>query len=345
MYKIYQILNKKRYIMSTTPLTLEEIYNLAFKVLRDNGCDEFNAKNVAETVTNAERDGSVSHGLFRIPGYIASLKSNKVKKDARPSNIFLTQNAIRVEGDYGFAPSAIKVGMPALIETTNKHGVGVLTITNTHHFAALWHETEALAENNLIGIACTAYKPSVAPAGAKKPLFGTNPISFAWPRKNKTPVVYDMATSTMAMGEVQVAARDGHKVPFGTGLNKNGDKTDNPSEIANGGVLLTFGDYKGSAIAMMIELLAAGLVGDLFSFEAKEADNNDGGPARGGEFIMALSPKLIAGDNWNEHAEKFFEQMKSLDGVRLPGERRHKNRLDKGQRQINSQLIEKINSL
>ena len=331
--------------MSTTPLTLEEIYNLAFKVLRDNGCDEFNAKNVAETVTNAERDGSVSHGLFRIPGYIASLKSNKVKKDARPSNIFLTQNAIRVEGDYGFAPSAIKVGMPALIETTNKHGVGVLTITNTHHFAALWHETEALAENNLIGIACTAYKPSVAPAGAKKPLFGTNPISFAWPRKNKTPVVYDMATSTMAMGEVQVAARDGHKVPFGTGLNKNGDKTDNPSEIANGGVLLTFGDYKGSAIAMMIELLAAGLVGDLFSFEAKEADNNDGGPARGGEFIMALSPKLIAGDNWNEHAEKFFEQMKSLDGVRLPGERRHKNRLDKGQRQINSQLIEKINSL
>ena len=331
--------------MSTTPLTLEEIYNLAFKVLRDNGCDEFNAKNVAETVTNAERDGSVSHGLFRIPGYIASLKSNKVKKDARPSNIFLTQNAIRVEGDYGFAPSAIKVGIPALIETTNKHGVGVLTITNTHHFAALWHETEALAENNLIGIACTAYKPSVAPAGAKKPLFGTNPISFAWPRKNKTPVVYDMATSTMAMGEVQVAARDGHKVPFGTGLNKNGDKTDNPSEIANGGVLLTFGDYKGSAIAMMIELLAAGLVGDLFSFEAKEADNNDGGPARGGEFIMALSPKLIAGDNWNEHAEKFFEQMKSLDGVRLPGERRHKNRLDKGQRQINSQLIEKINSL
>ena len=331
--------------MSTTPLTLEEIYNLAFKVLQDNGCDEFNAKNVAETVTNAERDGSVSHGLFRIPGYIASLKSNKVKKDARPSNTFLTQNAIRVEGDYGFAPSAIKVGIPALIETTNKHGVGVLTITNTHHFAALWHETEALAENNLIGIACTAYKPSVAPAGAKKPLFGTNPISFAWPRKNKTPVVYDMATSTMAMGEVQVAARDGHKVPFGTGLDKDGNKTDDPQAIANGGVLLTFGDYKGSAIAMMIELLAAGLVGDLFSFEAQKVDNNDGGPARGGEFIMSLSPELIAGENWNEHAEKFFKELSSMDGVRLPGQRRHNNRNDEGPRNINSELIEKIKNL
>ena len=331
--------------MTTTNLTLKEIYNLAIKTLKFNGCDELNSEAVAETVTNAERDGSVSHGLFRIPGYIASLKSKKVKGNARPTNKFLTQNAIRVNGDYGFAPTAIKIGLPALIETTEKYGVGILTITNTHHFAALWHETESLAEKNLIGIACTAYKPSVAPAGAKKPLFGTNPISFAWPRKNNTPVVYDMATSTMAMGEVQVAARDGHKVPYGTGLNKDGEKTDNPGDIANGGVLLTFGDYKGSAIAMMIELLAAGLVGDLFSFEAANEDNNDGGPARGGEFIMALSPHLIAGENWNEHSEKFFQEMKSLEGVRLPGERRHKNRLNTGSRSINKELVDKIISL
>ncbi len=331
--------------MSTTRLSLDEIYNLAFNSLTKNGCDNYNAEAVSTTVTHAERDGSVSHGLFRIPGYVASLKSKKVKPDARPTNIFLTQNAIRVDGDYGFAPTAIKVGIPTLVDTTNKHGVGVLTITNTHHFAALWHETEALAEKNLIGIACTAYKPSVAPAGAKKALFGTNPISFAWPRKNNNPVVYDMATSTMAMGEVQVAARDGHKVPFGTGLNKLGEKTDDPSQIVDGGVLLTFGDYKGSAIAMMIELLSAGLVGDLFSFEAKDEDNNDGGPARGGEFIMAISPQLIAGDNWSEHANKFFDQMKSLQGVRLPGERRHKNRKDTGPRNINSELVNKIQSL
>ena len=331
--------------MAETLLTLEEIYELALKTLKINGCDDYNAEAVAKTVTHAERDGSVSHGLFRIPGYVAALKSKKVKGTARPSNIFLTQNAIRVDGDHGFAPTAIKVGIPTLIEITNKLGVGVLTITNTHHFAALWHETEALAEENLIGIACTAYKPSVAPAGAKKPLFGTNPISFAWPRKNNSPVVYDMATSTMAMGEVQVASRDGHKVPFGTGLDKEGNKTDNPKAIADGGVLLTFGDYKGSAIAMMIELLAAGLVGDLFSFEAQKVDNNDGGPARGGEFIMALSPQLIAGDGWNEHAEKFFHQMTSLEGVRLPGQRRHNNRKDEGPRKINSELVEKINIL
>ena len=331
--------------MSETSLTLKEIYDLALKTLKFNGCDDYNADAVATTVSHAERDGSVSHGLFRIPGYVAALKSKKAKGDARPSQIFLTQNAIRVDGDHGFAPTAIKVGISSLIETTKKYGVGVLTITNTHHFAALWHETEALAEEDLIGIACTAYKPSVAPAGAKKPLFGTNPISFAWPRKNNSPVVYDMATSTMAMGEVQVAARDGHKVPFGTGLDNKGNKTDDPKAIADGGVLLTFGDYKGSAIAMMIELLAAGLVGDLFSFEAQKVDNNDGGPARGGEFIMALSPQLIAGEGWNEHAEKFFHQMTSMEGVRLPGQRRHNNRKDNGPRKINSELVRKIKKL
>ena len=331
--------------MTTTSLSLDEVYTLAKNTLIHNGCDEINAEAVAKTVTYAERDGSVSHGLFRIPGYVAALRSKKAKGNSRPITDYRTQNTIRVDGDYGFAPMAIQVGIPALIKTTNKHGVGVLAITNTHHFAALWHETEALAENNLIGIACTAYMPSVAPAGATKPLFGTNPISFAWPRKNNTPVVYDMATASMAMGEVQVAARDGHKVPMGTGLNKDGEKTDDPSQIANGGVLLPFGGYKGSAIAMMVELLAAGLVGDMFSFEAKAADNKDGGPARGGEFIMAFSPQLIAGDGWNEHAEKFFEQMELMDGVRLPGQRRHNNRKDTGPRKINTELVEKIKSL
>ena len=331
--------------MTTTALSLDEIYTLAKETLLHNGCDEMNAEAVSTTVAHAERDGSVSHGLFRIPGYTAALKSKKAKGNARPTKHIRTQNTIRVDGDYGFAPTAIQVGIPALVEITKKYGVGILAITNTHHFAALWHETESLAEQDLIGIACTAYMPSVAPTGATKPLFGTNPISFAWPRKNKNPVVYDMATASMAMGEVQVAARDGHKVPMGTGLNKQGEKTDDPSAIANGGVLLPFGGHKGSAIAMMVELLAAGLVGDMFSFEAKAADNKDGGPARGGEFIMGLSPQLIAGDGWNEHAEKFFEQMESMDGVRLPGQRRHNNRKDKGPRHINTELVEKIKSL
>jgi len=149
----------------------------------------------------------------------------------------------------------------------------------------------------------------------------------------------------MAMGEVMVAARDGHKVPLGTGLSKEGKETTDPKEITKGGVLLPFGGYKGSAIAMMVELLAGALVGETFSYETAAKDNNDGGPPSGGEFILAISPKKIAGNDWEKHSEDFFKKMLSLDGVRLPGERRHKNRLDLGPRKINKELIKKIKSL
>ena len=93
--------------MNTTALELESIYDLAYKALSAHGCDHYNADSIATTVLHAERDGSVSHGLFRIPGYVASLKSKKVNGVSRPSNTYLTQNAIRVEGDYGFAPVSI----------------------------------------------------------------------------------------------------------------------------------------------------------------------------------------------------------------------------------------------
>ena len=96
---------------------------------------------------------------------------------------------------------------------------------------------------------------------------------------------------------------------------------------------------------MMVELLAGALVGDNFSFETAAKDNNDGGPPSGGEFILAMSPEKIAGSGWDKHADKFFSKMLAMDGVRLPGERRHKNRLDKGLRKINSDLIKKIKSL
>ena len=331
--------------MATVSLSLDEIYNLAKKTLLFNGCDEENASILSNTIMRAERDGSLSHGLFRLPAYIAALKSKKVNGKARPTIQNIAPSVLKVLGNNAFAPMVLSVGLPAVIELAKKNGVAILAITNSHHMAALWPETEAIAETGLVGFACTSYKPAVAPAGATKPLFGTNPISFAWPRPGQTPVVYDMATASMAMGEVQVAAREGHKVPLGTGLNKDGKETTNPSEIADGGVLLPFGGYKGSGIAMMVELLAGALLGEWFSFETKEHDNNDGGPPKGGEFILAMSPDKIAGPNWDKHADEFFIKMKSMDGVRLPGERRHKNRLDKGPRQINKELVEKIKGL
>ena len=331
--------------MKTLSLTLDEISELAKKTLLSSGCDEETATILADLIMKAERDGSLSHGLFRLPAYVSGLKSGKINGKARPKVKKISPSVIKVLGNNCLAPMVLNKSIPELVKAAKENGVAVLAITNSHHMAAMWCETEMVAEQGLVAFACTSYKPAVAPAGATKPLFGTNPISFAWPRPGKMPVVYDMATASMAMGEVQVAKREGHKVPLGTGLTKDGKETTDPGQIANGGVLLPFGGYKGSGIAMMVELLAGALVGDNFSFETAAKDNNDGGPPSGGEFILAISPEKLSSPGWDKHADEFFNKMKSMEGVRLPGERRHKNRLDKGPRKINEELVNKIKSL
>ena len=333
--------------MSTISLSLDEIYDLAKKTLLFNGCDEENANALSDIIMNAERDGATSHGLFRLPSYIASLKSKKVDGKSRPEVKKISPSVIKVLGNSAFAPMVLKVGLPELIKLAKETGVAVLSITNSHHMAAMWPETEVIAEAGLVGFACTSHMPAVAPAGGKTALFGTNPISFAWPRPGKTPVVYDMATSAMAMGNVMIAARDGKKVPLGTGLNKDGKETTDPKEITkgSGGVLLPFGGYKGSAISLMVELLSGALLGETFSYETTKKDNHDGGPPSGGEFILAISPEKVAGPGWEKHSEEFFNKMQSMEGVRLPGEKRHKKRLDKNPRKINKELIEKIKKL
>ena len=223
-----------------TKINLEEIKALVTNVFLKQGCNKVNAEALARTITKAEEDGASSHGLFRVPGYVASLKSGKVNGKASPKVKNVTPVILQCDADNGFASTAHEKALPMLAEAAKTNGISVLSIKGCYHFAALWPETEYLAQQNLVGVACTAFKPSVAPAGAKEAFFGTNPISMAWPRKNNFPVVFDMATATMAKGEVMIAARDGHMLPDGVGLGENGEPSNDPKEVLKG-VLHPFG--------------------------------------------------------------------------------------------------------
>ena len=138
--------------IETEDLSLDEISELAKTVFSKNGCDENNTNALARTVTTAERDGSLSHGLFRVPGYVASLKSGKVKGDAQPKIDNKLASIVTVDGDFGYAPLAIEKGLPVAVEAAKNTGVAVVRLINTFHFAALWPETEFLAENGLMGL-------------------------------------------------------------------------------------------------------------------------------------------------------------------------------------------------
>ena len=306
----------------TVNLELSAVKTLAKAALLKAGCDEANANAITHTVWQAERDGCSSHGLFRIPGYVGSLKSGKVNGNARPKLERTAPSVLWVDGDGGYTPISHREMMEDFAELTHSQGVAIAAVTNTFHFAALWPEVEALAERGLCAIACTSYKPCLPPAGGKTPLYGTNPLAFAWPRPNSEPLAFDQASAFMARGDVMIHARDGKPLPKGAGIDKDGNPTTDPNKVLQG-AQLPFGGYKGASIALMIELMAGPLIGEQLSLEAAESDIDDGGPARGGEFILAMDPaktaqRPISGGN----AERLFEAIAQQEGARLPGQGR-----------------------
>jgi len=218
----------------TISLSLAEAQALSRAALSRHGADAENARAVTDVMIRAERDRCASHGLFRLPGYCASLKSGKVNGSARPMVSEVAPSVLRVDGDGGFAPLALETGLPALTEKARAQGIAAMGLVDIYHFAALWPEVETLAEQGLSAFAFTQASPMVAPAGGIKPFFGTNPMAFSWPRPGKPPYVFDQASAAMARGDVQIHARDGHPVPPGTGIDPQGNPTTDPNEVLKG---------------------------------------------------------------------------------------------------------------
>jgi LDH2 family malate/lactate/ureidoglycolate dehydrogenase len=164
----------------------------------------------------------------------------------------------------------------------------------------------------------------VAPHGGSKPVFGTNPFAFGWPRPDGAPFVFDFATSAVARGEIELHQRGGKSIPLGWALDAEGRPTTDPA-LGLAGAMLPFGGHKGTALALMIELLAGPMIGDLTSQESFVEDEGRGSPPLGGELIIAFDPARFLGDDTADHmarAETLFSSISRQDGVRLPGDRR-----------------------
>lgn len=307
-------------------MSLKEAHELAVSCLSKNGCDAVNAQAIAGRMIQAEGDMCHSHGLFRLPWYAKGVKSGRANGAANPSVEQLAPGVIRVDGDMGYAPLGQEVGHQPLVDCARENGIAALAFVNMFHIAAMWPEVEKLANDGLCALAVTASYPYVAPAGGTKPIYGTNPIGFAWPRPDGPPLVFDQASSSMARGEIQIAARDGHAVPETAGIGPDGETTTDPNVVL-AGAQLGFGGYKGASLAMMVELLAGPLIGQFLSIEAKADDDGRGSAPLGGELVIALDPaKFGDAQGFLAHGEKLFEAILAQDGTRLPGARRFANR-------------------
>ncbi|MFT5393879.1 MAG: delta1-piperideine-2-carboxylate reductase [Gammaproteobacteria bacterium] len=311
-------------------LSLEDVRAIVLDIFSTRGVSAAQTNALADVITAAERDNCKSHGLFRVPGYVASVESGKMNKTADPKVRQLAPSVLQVDAQEGFAPLALHVGHKPLAELARAQGIAALGILNSLHFQAVWYEVEALAQEGLVALACVTASSSVAPAGGIKPLFGTNPMAFGWPRRDGPPLVFDQAASASARGEIQIHKRDGKPIPQGWAIDADGNPTTDPT-AALAGAQLPFGGYKGSSIALMIELLAGAMIGDIFSYEVSERDSKDGGPMSRGETIIAIDPaRCLTGGNRDAqlaHAEGLFERILAQDGTRLPSDRRYAARL------------------
>ncbi len=307
-------------------LTLDEVRALATRTLTGLGASQDNADAVADVITAAERDACKSHGLFRLPGYGIALRNGRIDGKSVPEVSELAPSVVQVDAKGGFAPLALKVGRAPLVEKARSQGIAAMPVVNSYHFAALWYEVEALAEQGLVAFAFVNSRSYVAPAGGTQPLFGTNPMAFGWPRKGRPPLVFDQASSASARGEIMLHKRDGKPIPQGWAIDREGRPTTDPA-AALAGAQLPFGGYKGSAVALMVELMASGLARSPFGFEAAAEDTGDGGPAKGGELLLAMDPaRFVPGGDGGaslDHAELLFGRLLGQEGTRLPSDRRY----------------------
>ncbi len=306
---------------------LKDLTKLSTDILTGAGYSEAHADAIARMLSTCQIDDCQSHGLYRLLMCVETMKAGKIDGQVLPV-VAPSDNAIvRVDARGGMSLLAVAAGMPLLIEKTREHGIAAMAINRCFHFSALWPEVELLSSSRLAGMAMVPSHSWVAPAGGKRGTLGTNPLAFSWPRQGGTPFTFDFATSGFARGEIELYKRAGKALPEGVAVDANGDPTTDP-QAALDGAMLTFGGYKGSALSIMIELMAGPLIDDMTSLESMEFAEGTGGAPYHGELIIAFDPKHFSGGRVGKNdarAERLFADITD-QGARLPSQRRFEAR-------------------
>ena len=307
-------------------ISFDDLRDLLVKIFVRAGASESNALILAGNCAACERDGNISHGIFRIPGYVASLRSGWVDGKALPHIQSIGPAYVRVDGRNGFGQPAWQAALPLITEMASRCGVAVIAIKNSHHFSALWPDLEPLANLGLVCLTMVTGMCCVAPPGGRSAVLGTNPIAFGSPVAGRPPLIFDFATSAHSNGDLRLAARAGHSVSLGSGIDIQGKATTDPEAILHGGALLPFGGYKGAAISLMVEILASALTGGEFSSEVDPSGYTGAETQRTGQLGIIINPTAGGNVVFSERVRKLLEIVRNAGQERLPSDRRYQTR-------------------
>jgi (2R)-3-sulfolactate dehydrogenase (NADP+) len=256
-----------------------------------------------------------------VPTYAAQAEAGKVDGFAAPSCARPKPGVLAVDAAHGFAYPALDLAVAELPELAREQGIAAAAIRRSHHAGAAGHPVERLAEAGLIAMLFANTPAAIAPWGGSVGVFGTNPIAFACPLPQGGPVVVDLSISKVARGNILAAKQKGERIPEGWALDRDGQPTTDP-DAALQGTMLPLGDAKGTALALMVELLAAGLTGANFAAEASSFLDAEGPPPGTGQLILAFDPAAFGGEGALARFGRLAEAIEVQPGARLPGSRR-----------------------
>jgi (2R)-3-sulfolactate dehydrogenase (NADP+) len=302
-------------------LSIAEAEELVVATLTRCRTNVSNARSVARALVAAEADGLKGHGLSRVPSYAAQAKVGKVDGFAMPVVTVPRPAVLAIDAMHGFAFPALDAAVAELPEIAQTQGLAAAPIRRSHHCGAAGHPVERLAAQGLIALIFANTPGAIAPWGGSKPVFGTNPIAFASPLPGRAPLVVDLSISKVARGNILAAKQRGERIPEGWALDASGHPTSDP-DAALAGTMLPFGDAKGTALALIVELLAAGLTGANFAAEASSFLDAKGGPPGTGQLILAFDPAGFGGSGTLDRIAALTAAIEAQPGARLPGTRR-----------------------
>jgi (2R)-3-sulfolactate dehydrogenase (NADP+) len=325
-------------------LSLADAEALIASALERSRTRSDNARTVAKALVLAEADGIKTHGLMRAPLYCAQAKKGKVDGFATPAVTRPRPGVAVIDANNGFAYPAIDLAVSSLPQMAASSGIAATGIGRSHHCGAAGHHAERLANAGLVALFFANGPAAMAPWGGRRAVFGTNPIAFACPLPGRQPIVVDLSLSKVARGNVLAAAKKGEPIPEGWALDSEGRPTTD-ANAALEGTMVPLGDAKGTALALMVELIAAGMTGSNFAADASSYFDAEGPPSMTGQFIIAMDPSAFA-----TGVERFAQLARAIEednGARLPGARRYalRKRAEADGIAISDALLTEIQSL
>ena len=268
----------------------------------------------AEALVNAELVGAPSHGLSRLKMYCDRINKKVINPKAKIRIKKITQSITQIDAKNSIGFVAADIGIKKAIESAKKTGIGLVGIKNSGHYGLSGYYAEQAVSKNLIAMCFTNAPPAIAPHGAIKKLFGTNPICFGTPTSNKVPFILDTSVSMINRGKIRVAAKIGKKIPDGVALDKFGNPT-NDAKKALAGVQLPIASFRGSGLAWMVDILSGVFTGGNHGGKVKDPFDDFTGPQNIGHFFLVMKPNLFVG-NYNQRIKENIKRIKRLPKIK-----------------------------